>query len=82
LILPLLNESVARVARLGSLPMPICWMPASSSDRVSRRSAVGRSRHIRAVGADNLVARLQALQAKYGERFAPRPGWDSGALRG
>jgi 3-hydroxyacyl-CoA dehydrogenase/enoyl-CoA hydratase/3-hydroxybutyryl-CoA epimerase len=38
--------------------------------------------HIRAVGADNLVLRLQALQAKYGERFAPRPGWDSAALRG
>ena len=37
--------------------------------------------YIRAVGADALVARLLALQAKYGPRFAPRPGWDSPALR-
>ena len=41
----------------------------------------GPIQYIRAVGADNLVARLQALQAKYGDRFAPRPGWDSPALR-
>ena len=37
--------------------------------------------YIRSVGADALVARLLALQAKYGARFAPRPGWDSPALR-
>ena len=37
--------------------------------------------HIRAVGAEALLERLKQLQAKYGERFAPRPGWDSPALR-
>ena len=28
-----------------------------------------------------LLARLEALQAKYGDRFAPRAGWDSPLLR-
>jgi 3-hydroxyacyl-CoA dehydrogenase/enoyl-CoA hydratase/3-hydroxybutyryl-CoA epimerase len=37
--------------------------------------------HIRAVGAEKLVERLKQLQAKHGDRFAPRPGWDSPALR-
>jgi len=41
----------------------------------------GPIQHIKSVGADALLARLQALQAKYGDRFAPRPGWDSPALR-
>ena len=41
----------------------------------------GPMQHIRATGADALLARLQALQAKYGNRFAPRAGWDSPALR-
>ncbi len=36
--------------------------------------------HIRAVGAEKLVERLKQLQATYGDRFAPRPGWDSPAL--
>jgi 3-hydroxyacyl-CoA dehydrogenase/enoyl-CoA hydratase/3-hydroxybutyryl-CoA epimerase len=35
----------------------------------------------RAAGVDVLLAKLKALQAKYGERFAPRPGWDSPVLR-
>ncbi|NLB57081.1 MAG: 3-hydroxyacyl-CoA dehydrogenase, partial [Gammaproteobacteria bacterium] len=37
--------------------------------------------HIRDTGADKLLDRLKALQGKYGERFAPRPGWDNPALR-
>ena len=32
----------------------------------------GPIQHIRAVGADVLVAKLKALEAKYGARFAPR----------
>jgi 3-hydroxyacyl-CoA dehydrogenase/enoyl-CoA hydratase/3-hydroxybutyryl-CoA epimerase len=32
-------------------------------------------------GADALLGRLKALQAKYGDRFAPRQGWDNPALR-
>jgi len=38
--------------------------------------------HIRAVGADVLKAKLEALQGQYGARFTPRPGWDNPALRG
>ena len=41
----------------------------------------GPIQHIRAVGADALLARLEALRAKYGERFAPRAGWDNPVLR-
>ena len=41
----------------------------------------GPIQHIRTVGADKLLERLKALQGKYGERFAPRAGWDNPALR-
>ena len=41
----------------------------------------GPIQHIRDTGADKLLDRLKALQGKYGERFAPRPGWDHPALR-
>ena len=41
----------------------------------------GPIQHIRDTGADRLLDRLKALQGKYGERFAPRPGWDNPALR-
>ena len=41
----------------------------------------GPIQYIRETGADALLAKLKALQAQYGERFAPRPGWDSPALR-
>ena len=41
----------------------------------------GPIQHIRDTGADKLLDRLKALQGKYGERFAPRPGWDNPALR-
>ena len=30
---------------------------------------------------DALVERLKALQARHGDRFAPRPGWDNPLLR-
>ena len=41
----------------------------------------GPIQHIRTVGADKLLERLKALQGRYGDRFAPRPGWDNPALR-
>ena len=41
----------------------------------------GPIQYIRSTGADTLLARLKALQARHGDRFAPRPGWDSEALR-
>ena len=80
LILPLLNEAVA------------CLHAGVVSDADLLDAGVifgtgfapfrgGRIQHIRATGADALLARLQTLQAKYGERFAPRPGWDTPALR-
>ena len=80
LILPLLNEAVA------------CLHEGVVSDADLLDAGVifgtgfapfrgGPIQHIRAVGADALLARLQALQAKYGERFAPRAGWDQPVLR-
>ncbi|MGY0634428.1 3-hydroxyacyl-CoA dehydrogenase NAD-binding domain-containing protein [Luteimonas sp. A478] len=41
----------------------------------------GPIQHIRTVGADKLLERLKALQSRYGDRFAPRPGWDNPTLR-
>lgn len=41
----------------------------------------GPIQHIRDTGVEPLLAKLQALQAAHGERFAPRPGWDNPALR-
>lgn len=80
LILPLLNEAVA------------CLHAGVVSDADLLDAGVifgtgfapfrgGPIQHIRTVGADALLARLEALHAKYGERFAPRPGWDSAVLR-
>ena len=37
----------------------------------------GPIQHIRSVGAARLKARLEELAAKHGDRFTPRPGWDS-----
>jgi 3-hydroxyacyl-CoA dehydrogenase/enoyl-CoA hydratase/3-hydroxybutyryl-CoA epimerase len=81
LILPLLNESVAAlhdgvVADADLLDAGVIFGTGFAPFRG------GPIAHIRAVGAENLVARLKVLQAKYGDRFAPRPGWDSDALRG
>jgi 3-hydroxyacyl-CoA dehydrogenase/enoyl-CoA hydratase/3-hydroxybutyryl-CoA epimerase len=80
LILPLLNEAVA------------CLHDGVVSDADLLDAGVifgtgfapfrgGPIQHIRATGADALLARLQTLQATYGPRFAPRAGWDSAVLR-
>ncbi|MFT4256815.1 MAG: 3-hydroxyacyl-CoA dehydrogenase NAD-binding domain-containing protein [Pseudoxanthomonas sp.] len=37
--------------------------------------------HIQATGPDALLEKLKTLQARHGERFAPRPGWDNPVLR-
>ncbi|RMH93065.1 3-hydroxyacyl-CoA dehydrogenase [Lysobacter pythonis] len=42
----------------------------------------GPIQYVRETGVDALLARLKALEAKHGARFAPRPGWDNPALRG
>ena len=80
LILPLLNEAVA------------CLHAGVVSDADLLDAGVifgtgfapfrgGPIQHIRATGADALLERLKALQGKYGERFAPRAGWDNPVLR-
>ncbi len=80
LILPLLNEAVA------------CLHDGVVSDADLLDAGVifgtgfapfrgGPIQHIRAAGADVLLARLEALRAKYGQRFAPRAGWQAAALR-
>ncbi|WP_141456370.1 3-hydroxyacyl-CoA dehydrogenase NAD-binding domain-containing protein [Pseudoxanthomonas sp. z9] len=80
LILPLLNEAVA------------CLYDGVVSDGDLLDAGVifgtgfapfrgGPIQYIRSTGADTLLARLKALQARHGDRFAPRPGWDSEALR-
>ena len=80
LVLPLLNEAVA------------CLHDGVVSDADLLDAGVifgtgfapfrgGPIQHIRTVGADVLLARLQALQARHGARFAPRQGWDNPVLR-
>ncbi|KOB36828.1 3-hydroxyacyl-CoA dehydrogenase, partial [Xanthomonas arboricola] len=80
LILPLLNEAVAClhdgvVTDADLLDAGVIFGTGFAPFRG------GPIQHIRSVGADALLARLQALQARYGERFAPRPGWQSPLLR-
>jgi 3-hydroxyacyl-CoA dehydrogenase/enoyl-CoA hydratase/3-hydroxybutyryl-CoA epimerase len=80
LILPLLNEAVAAlhdgvVADADLLDAGVIFGTGFAPFRG------GPIQHIRDTGADALLARLQALQTKYGARFAPRPGWDAATLR-
>ena len=80
LILPLLNEAVAClhdgvVADADLLDAGVIFGTGFAPFRG------GPIQHIRATGADALVERLKALQGRYGDRFAPRPGWDSPVLR-
>lgn len=80
LILPMLNESVAAlhdgvVADGDLLDAGVIFGTGFAPFRG------GPIQHIRAVGADVLLSKLKALEAKYGARFAPRAGWDSPALR-
>jgi 3-hydroxyacyl-CoA dehydrogenase/enoyl-CoA hydratase/3-hydroxybutyryl-CoA epimerase len=80
LILPLLNEAVAAlhdgvVADADLLDAGVIFGTGFAPFRG------GPIQYIRDTGVDAVLGRLQALQAKYGERFAARAGWDSGALR-
>ncbi len=80
LILPLLNEAVACLAE----------GVVSDADLLDAGVIFGTGfapfrggpiQHIRATGADALVEKLRTLQGRYGDRFAPRPGWDNPVLR-
>ncbi len=80
LILPLLNEAVAClhdevVADADLLDAGVIFGTGFAPFRG------GPIQYIRATGADALVERLKTLQARHGDRFAPRPGWDNPALR-
>ncbi len=80
LILPLLNESVAAlhdgvVADADLLDAGVIFGTGFAPFRG------GPINYIRSAGPDALLAKLQALQTRHGDRFAPRPGWDSQALR-
>ena len=79
LILPLLNEAVA------------CLHDGVVSDADLLDAGVifgtgfapfrgGPIQYIRDTGAQALLARLRELQARHGDRFAPRPGWESPLL--
>ncbi len=79
LILPFLNEAVAAlhegvVADAELLDAGVIFGTGFAPFRG------GPIQYIRDTGADALRARLEVLQAKYGDRFAPRPGWDNPAL--
>ncbi|MFT3762771.1 MAG: 3-hydroxyacyl-CoA dehydrogenase NAD-binding domain-containing protein [Pseudoxanthomonas sp.] len=80
LILPLLNEAVAClhdgvVADPDLLDAGVIFGTGFAPFRG------GPIQHIRSVGADALLQRLKTLQDRHGDRFAPRPGWDSPLLR-
>jgi 3-hydroxyacyl-CoA dehydrogenase/enoyl-CoA hydratase/3-hydroxybutyryl-CoA epimerase len=80
LMLPLLNEAVAAlhdgvVADADLLDAGVIFGTGFAPFRG------GPIQYVRDTGADALVAKLRVLQARYGDRFAPRPGWDSTALR-
>jgi 3-hydroxyacyl-CoA dehydrogenase/enoyl-CoA hydratase/3-hydroxybutyryl-CoA epimerase len=76
LILPLLNEAVSClhdgvVADADLLDAGVIFGTGFAPFRG------GPIQHIKAVGASTLVARLEALSARYGGRFKPRAGWEA-----
>ena len=80
LVLPLLNEAVAClhdgvVADADLLDAGVIFGTGFAPFRG------GPIQYIRENGADALLERLKQLQARHGDRFAPRPGWDSPKLR-
>jgi len=80
LILPLLNEAVAClhdgvVADADLLDAGVIFGTGFAPFRG------GPIQHIRATGVDVLIEKLKTLQARHGDRFAPRPGWDMPVLR-
>ncbi len=80
LVLPLLNEAVAClhdgvVADSDLLDAGVIFGTGFAPFRG------GPIEYIKATGADSLVEKLKVLQGRHGDRFAPRPGWDSPLLR-
>lgn len=80
LILPLLNEAVAAlhdgvVADADLLDAGVIFGTGFAPFRG------GPIQYIRDTGTEVIVERLRTLQARHGDRFAPRPGWDNPALQ-
>ncbi|WP_028920368.1 3-hydroxyacyl-CoA dehydrogenase NAD-binding domain-containing protein [Pseudoxanthomonas suwonensis] len=80
LVLPLLNEAVAClhdgvVADADLLDAGVIFGTGFAPFRG------GPIQHIRAAGVDGLLEKLRTLQGRYGDRFAPRPGWYNPLLR-
>jgi len=80
MILPMLNESVsclhdAVVVDADLLDAGVIFGTGFAPFRG------GPIQYIRSEGADKIKASLDALNAKYGKRFAPKSGWDSPLLR-
>ncbi|MEQ1513598.1 MAG: 3-hydroxyacyl-CoA dehydrogenase NAD-binding domain-containing protein [Lysobacteraceae bacterium] len=80
LILPFLNEAVAAlhdgvVADAELLDAGVIFGTGFAPFRG------GPIQYIRDTGTDVLLAKLNALQATHGDRFAPRSGWDNPALQ-
>jgi 3-hydroxyacyl-CoA dehydrogenase/enoyl-CoA hydratase/3-hydroxybutyryl-CoA epimerase len=76
LILPLLNEAVAAlhdgvVDDADLLDAGVIFGTGFAPFRG------GPIQYVRETGAAMLLAKLQDLRARHGERFAPRPGWDA-----
>ena len=80
LILPLLNEAVAALhdGVVGDADLLDAGVIFGTGFAPFRGGPI---QYIRETGVDAVLARLQALQAAHGPRFAPRPGWDAAALR-
>jgi 3-hydroxyacyl-CoA dehydrogenase/enoyl-CoA hydratase/3-hydroxybutyryl-CoA epimerase len=79
LVLPLLNEAVAAlhdgvVADADLLDAGVIFGTGFAPFRG------GPIQYVRDTGARALLAKLQDLRSRHGDRFAPRPGWDSAAL--
>ena len=80
LVLPLLNEAVAClhdgvVDDADLLDAGVIFGTGFAPFRG------GPIQHIRTTGAEILLEKLKTLQARHGDRFAPRPGWDNPLLR-
>jgi 3-hydroxyacyl-CoA dehydrogenase/enoyl-CoA hydratase/3-hydroxybutyryl-CoA epimerase len=79
LILPLLNEAVACLhdGVVGDADLLDAGVIFGTGFAPFRGGPI---QYIREAGPAVLLDKLEALQAKYGERFAPRSGWDNPAL--
>jgi 3-hydroxyacyl-CoA dehydrogenase/enoyl-CoA hydratase/3-hydroxybutyryl-CoA epimerase len=80
MILPMLNEAVAClaegvVADADLLDAGVIFGTGFAPFRG------GPVQYIRSTGADTLRTKLEALATRHGERFKPKAGWDSAALK-